>query len=156
MSNRELKFRVVREHTKEIIGYERMGKYQWESFYISPENKACNNPLKEDYQTGTLCTRFWQFVGLKRFQFSGVRDENGKEIYDGDILNWSNPKNGKPVLINIKHGQIFFNNSPAVWAMGCVFGTDSYNEYGLPEVLDGLEVIGNIYQNPELLTQKKQ
>jgi hypothetical protein len=36
--------------------------------------------------------------------------------------------------------------------MGCVFGTDRYNEYGLPAKLEDLKIIGNIFENPTLLS----
>ena len=83
-------------------------------------------------------------------QYTGLKDKNGKEFYEGDILLWENPNDGEPVTVSIKRGQIFFDNSPAAWAFECVYGSDSYTENGFPEKLD-LTIIGNIFENPELL-----
>ncbi len=102
-----------------------------------------------DYELGEMLANNKRFIFQ---QFTGLTDKNGKEIYEGDILDWFNPKDSCPVTVNIKNGQIFFNNSPAVWDMGCVFGTDRYNEYGLPAKLEDLKIIGNIFENPTLLS----
>jgi YopX protein len=70
-------------------------------------------------------------------QYTGLKDKNGKEIYEGDIL--------------INHFY-FDNNSEkpqavswgeAEWLMGKLALNSNNTEY--------LEVIGNIYSNPELL-----
>jgi len=84
-------------------------------------------------------------------QFTSLKDRNGKEIYFGDILKVGRDSDNTIVEVRQKNGQIFFNKSPAVWALGCIFGTDHYNECGIPEQLDECEIIGNIFENPELL-----
>ena len=86
-------------------------------------------------------------------RFTGIKDKNSKEIYFGDILKVGRDSDNTVVEVKEKNGQIFFNKSPAVWALGCIFGTDHYNECGIPEQLDECEVIGNIFENPELLNK---
>jgi hypothetical protein len=70
-------------------------------------------------------------------QYTGLRDKNGKEIYEGDVL--KDPKGQK--------GKVFWQKSNAQFAVNWLmkdgsYETDSCIGYG--------EIIGNIYQNPEL------
>ena len=63
---------------------------------------------------------------------TGLHDKNGKEIYGGDVVKWAQFK--LPVSINSHHGYRF------------MAGEDQLcREYAL----NG-EIIGNIYENPEL------
>lgn len=79
-------------------------------------------------------------------QFTGLRDRNGTEIYEGDIIGYHNP--------NIKH-LIFYNERQARF-MAALNG-DIDNDFVCVCGLDdsrwnaSKEVIGNIHDNPELL-----
>jgi uncharacterized phage protein (TIGR01671 family) len=70
-------------------------------------------------------------------QFTGLFDKNGEEIYENDIVRIN--INGKTFL----HEVTFLNGS------FCLVGSD-YNFLGNYVHLD-LEVIGNIYENGELV-----
>lgn len=80
-------------------------------------------------------------------QFTGLHDKNGKEIYEGDIVRYS--------LDDRKDiGYIGFHALSAsfrVIAEHTDFGIGNRGE--LHEL--NLEVIGNIYDNPELLKWKR-
>ena len=69
-------------------------------------------------------------------QFTGLKDKNGKEIYEGDIL--ENPAYGK--------GKVEW--SERRWE--CYAEKDEYNRGEILTRHD-IEIIGNIYENPELL-----
>jgi uncharacterized phage protein (TIGR01671 family) len=89
-------------------------------------------------------------------QFTGLKDKNGKEIYEGDILGierWGDEGTGKfdnCMQVEFKYGQF-----------GCFIGDRDfrpgwrtiYSLTGSPvDGRDGkFEVSGNIYENPELL-----
>ncbi len=76
-------------------------------------------------------------------QYTGLKDGNGKDIYEGDHMG------GYP------HGDIIVTWDSDHACFGCV-SSDWREDYGLLSNTlmdcDGkLEVIGNIYENPELI-----
>lgn len=74
-------------------------------------------------------------------QFTGLFDKNGKKIFEGDILRTD--LCDKPLLVMFNEGCGAFQ----------VLFDDGYSEGFLERYSDinHLEVIGNIYDNPELL-----
>lgn len=78
-------------------------------------------------------------------EFTGLKDKNGKKIYEGDILKYSMPNYPEKGLAEYIEEVSFVDG---------VFTLDGYapvytgNETG--------EVIGNIYENPELLRTVQQ
>ena len=84
-------------------------------------------------------------------QFTGLYDKNGKEIYEGDIVShpWKDPIFGDLVETGqFVHSTICFNNG------AFVVNYRLQGEYIYLQDfvrLKCLEVVGNIYDNPELL-----
>lgn len=74
----------------------------------------------------------WSFM-----QYTGLTDKKGKEIYEGDICN------GHSDGIGVIRWTDFDCGYDYVFTDG--------NNVGIWEVKSELEVIGNIYENPELL-----
>ena len=93
-------------------------------------------------------------------QFTSLKDCNGDEIYEGDILRRGDFPNKKPEFI-VRFGQ--FTDSPDYfhevdylgWYVERVGENDKYNTslVYVIDMLDGI-VCGNIYENTELLERK--
>ena len=82
---------------------------------------------------------------LELVQFTGLLDKNGKEIYEGDILKPVNPPSPKKYnrVVEFLNGSFCYSESPTR-------GNRGY--WNLTQGKARLfEVIGNIYENPELL-----
>ena len=75
-------------------------------------------------------------------QFTGLLDKNGKEIYEGDILNVCDGFKTEPV--------IFYDG--AFWISDCKnYAENLLYAWGV----ENLEIIGNIYENTELMDGAK-
>ncbi|MFS0817103.1 YopX family protein [Lysinibacillus sp. 1P01SD] len=79
-------------------------------------------------------------------QYTGLKDRNGKEIYEGDILelyipNWADCDDVQRFVINEYCPDVSYLQAVVKHCEKCLL--DGENDY--------IEVVGNIYENPELL-----
>ena len=112
---------------------------EWET-----ERKTLIVGKREDYDD-SIGFRFAHEEGGERIlmQYTGLKDKNGVEIYEGDILNYGD--------YSQSHEVIFKNGCFWGHAIGCGENIG----IGLYNALEDLEIAGNIYDNPELLEVAK-
>ena len=118
---REIKFRAWQDEEKIMFEPEHINCYQMARHSKWPER---------------------QFRDL--MQYTGLKDKNGKEIYEGDIIRIvNNKKTHTKVLIEV----VSWNNEqsgfwPFTTRIKSLF--DNLNK-------NSCEVVGNIHENPELI-----
>ena len=78
-------------------------------------------------------------TGLILMQYTGIHDKNGKEIYEGDILK------------SIQWNDIYLVKYIGTAFYLCRKGNKGFNKITTWNNAEKSEVIGNIYDNPELL-----
>ena len=77
-------------------------------------------------------------------QFTGLLDKNGKEIYEGDVILQQGYSGKKPMLVRFEHG---------AFIVGWHGGSSTQTRPML--IQKRCEVLGNIYDNPELISKKQ-
>ncbi|MTV91098.1 hypothetical protein GM544_11725 [Streptococcus pneumoniae] len=87
----------------------------------------------------------YDFDEIELMQSTGLKDKNGKEVFIGDIVKCTR---GCPheVYLEKEYGGTYIGGMPAIYLKGLLSG------YAWTE---DEEIIGNIYENPELLEDKE-
>ena len=104
--------------------------------YVYDTDFACIMPLRSE--TNYLS---WAVVRETVGQYTGLEDKNGKKIFEGDILKFTDA-DGRDVYLNV-----VFEDGAFLMEEDGVINSDLIPSYDCL----GVEVIGNMHDNPELL-----
>ena len=96
---------------------------------------------------------------LKLLQYTGLKDKNGIEIYEGDLVRYksefTSPWDGQTRLkVDSLHNVVFHEGA---FMTQPINGNSGFHELRYKaDSSDGssLELVGNIYENPELLKEE--
>lgn len=87
-------------------------------------------------------------------QYTGLKDKNGVEIYEGDIFAEMGGDHSKPHDYEY-HGTVYFDEDFSSYCVAQSNGGWTYLHSYLDDSLNKRSlVVGNIYQNPELIINK--
>ena len=128
---RELKFRVWSEEDKEY----------------RPDIKVSDLVIDIDGAPSTIYSNEGDRFDIE--QYTGLKDKNGREIYEGDIVRWSFKVDRNSELTYTTDAVRWESYAEEEWPYSTISG------FTLPESEDGYEVIGNIHENPELLEEEE-
>lgn len=143
--HRETKYRGQRVDTKEwIYGYLIKCGITGKS-YIFPYGNDANESDKVG-EEGCLRLVTFEVIPETVGQYTGLKDRNGKEIYEGDIVEY-----GGPQYLEIYRALIKYKDDRYIadWIGDVSLRKDIHFWTTEREI----QVIGNIYDNPELLQE---
>lgn len=140
MEKREIKFRAWNGEM-----------HSWEEM-ISKTQSAGSEGISIDYPMYMLKPNY----GIIWMQYTGLKDKNGKEIYEGDVVKMHRFIEVLGSNMGVSEGEQEDVGHISIEPLGLAINCDSQEDSGYLLHLHGLheesfEVIGNIYENPELL-----
>lgn len=147
--NREIKFRVwrfchsINKHKFYYLNYLKISRNEGADISFQDSDTNYFDDSVDSFSEDT-----------ELHQYTGIKDKDGREIYEGDILYWNNPITiKKENYFIVKHGDFGYKRD----AYDCHYGfycnpVESKAMYGIKSsfILES-KVIGNIFENPELL-----
>lgn len=139
-----------------------MNKLKYRAWSVKTKTMYILDPY-EKYLKGTLGdlaeTEEWKVM-----QFTGLLDKNGKEIFSGDVVrilytNWISNSNPNISLEEYKksisnYGEVIFSNGFGFAEFSLINESLEWTGGIAPGRHGEIEVIGNIWENPELVNKE--
>lgn len=125
---REIKFRAWLKEERKMVNVE--------TLFIGINRLCFGNSKTEDLF-------FRDFEEVELMQYTGLKDKNGKEIYEGDIVILNDAEEENRCVVKYKYGSYILVDG------------DLREDLSNVESHKFLEVIGNIYENKSLLEENK-
>lgn len=153
---REIKFRAWDENSQEMI-YE---------IGITPEGIPYSIP-----DNAEASDQFNYYPSCHKMQYTGLKDKNGREIYEGDVIEVFKGYWSFKAIVKFGHyeqdgsgGE--YSPTECIGFYAEAINPDEKDEYGCYLISDyekqmslfeseEIEVIGDVYRNPELLEATK-
>lgn len=136
--SREIKFRAWDKNDRKMF-YSNKEVTVWAGG-LEPSINTDNGKIMSDFEL---------------MQFTGLRDKNGKEIYESDLVKWDDRSNGKywrVAVVKINPDIQFDIIKNSLHALSTEFPhTFYYGNFIYADTENHLEIIGNIYENENLL-----
>lgn len=130
--SREIKFRAWLKKEKKMVNVET----------IDFTDKSIQYLEKSEFINAYLLRRV-SFDDVELMQYTGVKDKNGKEIYEGDIVILNDTEEENRCVVKYKYGSYILIDG------------DLREDLSNVESYKFLEVVGNIYENKNLMEENK-
>lgn len=149
---RQIKFRGKSKDANEWV---------FGDFFDTRHSAFCNYMPTIIENGGITPIDFYLVIPETVGQFTGLTDKNGKEIYEGDIIKFQKYSNYDDEHSNLKRhiAKVIFKEGCFCWDILKEGSQSDFHYSYKTEPLKntcttwGLEIIGNIHDNPELLTK---
>ena len=150
---REIKFRVRDGNTKEIIGYENFNTSLNSGYYyidirepVADSDGNVDYICRTEYSEKPMLRSRSPLALLIRDQYTGLKDCNGVDIYEGDIVDCELFAQESGLKTERHIGAVVFNEFEYAVEMDSNFWP-----LASWKCVAKAKVIGNIHENPELL-----
>ncbi|MGU8572136.1 YopX family protein [Clostridium perfringens] len=142
--SRDIKFRVW-DKTSDSMLYQD----DFERVEIDTKNKMVTLIAEEESDKSHYVLDYEDGIEAEIMRYTGLKDKNGKEIYEGDIVSFYNDEEYRFKSTNA----LVIYDSAAFMLEHKKLGKEYLGEMDIENMC--IKIIGNIYENPELLEREE-